>query len=120
MMIAPLGCLNSWSQTDYPVETDTISDNIVSIPVSYIRLANTKLIEHKYCDYIIATKDSVIALQNLQYEIADSLYRAQLVTSYQSVATLQRQVEKQNKKVKILTGSTIGCAGLFVLMLLIK
>lgn len=107
-----LSYLKGWSQTN--------DSTLVSIPVEYVRLANAKLIEHRYCNILMAQKDSIIGLQDLQYSIADSLYRVQLQKNYQSVVNLQKQVEKQKKKIKILTSTAAGCAGLFVLMLIVK
>lgn len=96
------------------------NDTIVNVRIDLIRKANVKLIEHKYCPNIIATKDSIIKLERLKYSTIDSLYKANYVNCYNNVRTLEKQVAKTKRRNKIL-GGTVGCSiAIVVLSLLLK
>ncbi len=120
-MMTLLYCLNGWCQNDIndsiPLRRD---NNKVLIDINYIRLANKKLIEHKYCNIIINNKDSIISLERNKYLIADSLYKIEYNKYYNNVKVLEKQLSKQRKRNRILSYSTIGGIAFSVLILLIK
>ena len=120
MMMMLLNSLRSWCQSDtihHPLR-GSITD--VTIDIGYIRQANDKLIEHKYCSSIINTKDSIIALHNDRFRIADSIYNAKLQYTYAVARKLEEDVEKANKRKKIWAGTAIGAVLAFFVVVLIK
>lgn len=112
-------CLNVWSQTDslHPLRG---ADTIVNVRIDLIRKANAKLIEHKYCHEIIATKDTIIDLERNKFAVMDSLYRANYINCYNNVKALEREVSKVKRRNKILGGTAIGSIAIVVLTLLVK
>lgn len=114
--------LRVWSQNDSlsnhrPLRGDSAT---VTVPLSLIKQANNKLIEHKYCPIIIANRDSIIRLERLKYDIADSLYNDKLQLMNKNIQELNNDIARSNKRAKIWAGSTIGILSLFVLYVLIK
>lgn len=114
--------LKVWSQNDRlpnhrPLRGDSAT---VTVPLSLIKQANNKLIEHKYCPIIIANKDSIIKLERFKYDIADSLYNDKLQLMNKNIQELNNDIARSNKRAKIWAGSTIGILSLFVLYVLIK
>lgn len=119
MIVVPLSCLKSWCQTN----TDSLPTGEKTkayIEVEYIRKANQKLIEHKYCPIIIAQKDTIISLEKIKYNTLDSLYKDKVYKQWAIQENLERDLAKQKTKVKILSGTTIGAVAAFLLTLIIK
>lgn len=119
MIVVPLSCLKSWCQTN----TDSLPTGEKTkayIEVEYIRKANQKLIEHKYCPSIIAQKDTIISLEKIKYNTLDSLYKDKVYKQWAVQENLERDLAKQKTKVKILSGTTIGAVAAFLLTLIIK
>lgn len=119
MIVMQLNCLKSWCQTN----TDVPSTGEITkayIEIDYIREANKKLIEHKYCPIIIAQKDTIINLEKIKYNILDSLYKDKLYRQSIIQQNIEQDLIKQEKRVKILSGTTVGAVAAFLLTLLIK
>lgn len=76
MTLLLLNCLKSWSQinNEYSLYGGlNIEDTtVVSIPISYIKKANVKLIERNYLIKINHEKDSIISMQNDYMAASDS------------------------------------------------
>lgn len=119
MIVLVWNCLNSWSQSSslHPLRGN---DTIVNVRIDLIRKANVKLIEHKYCPNIMATKDSIIKLERLKYFTIDSLYKANYVNCYNNVHALEKQVSKTKRRNKILGGTAVCSVAIVVLSLLLK
>lgn len=114
--------LKVWSQNDSlsnhrPLRGDSAT---VVVPLSFIKQANNKLIEHKYCPIIIANKDSIIKLERLKYNIADSLYNNKIQLMNKNIQELNNDIARSNKRAKIWAGGTLSILSLFVLYVLIK
>ena len=113
-MTVVLSCSTSWCQNN-----DTIppmggleqSDSIVSIPVSYLKLANGKMIELKYEKEInnklrnIVYNDSLI-IDGINYELDNCIKNKEI------------EVKKARKQRNIFIVSTIGAALVSLLILL--
>lgn len=119
MIVLLFGYLQSWCQNDsiYPLRGKS---HDVTINIDYIRKANIKLIEHKYCDTIINIKDDIIKDEQNKYLTLDSLYKVQYNKYIISNKDLNIKLEKSKKKNKTLSGITIGSVALTVLTLLVK
>ena len=114
--------LKVWSQNDSlpnhcPLRGDSVT---VTVPLSLIKQANNKLIEHKYCPIIIANKDSIIKLERLKYDIADSLYNEKIVLLNNNIQKLNNDINRKRKTIKVLSGTALGAVSLFLLTFLIK
>lgn len=114
--------LRVWSQNDSlsnhrPLRGDSAT---VTVPLSLIKQANNKLIEHKYCPIIIANKDSIIKLERFKYDIADSLYNDKLQLMNKNIQKLNNDIARSNKRAKIWAGGFLGTLSFFVLYVLIK
>lgn len=103
MIVLLLTYLNGWCWNDslHLLRGDSTK---VNIDIDLIRKANVKLIEHKHCSNIIATKDTIIALERLKYATMDSIYKVNYAICYDNVRLLERQVAKSKRKNKILGG----------------
>lgn len=112
-------CLNGWSQNDsiHPLRGN---DTVVTVRIDLIRKANIKLIEHRHCPEIIATKDTIINLERMKYTTMDSIYRAAYRDAYVRTQVLEKQIAKTKRRNKILGGTTIGSVAIVVLTLLLK
>lgn len=100
--------LKVWSQNDSlsnhcPLRGDSAT---VTVPLSLIKQANNKLIEHKYCPIIIANKDSIIRLERLKYDIADSLYNDKLQLMNKNIQELNKTI-KRDKVIIVSSGVTL-------------
>lgn len=115
-----LSCLKSWCQSNSPTGGQTDS---ITIPISYIRLANQKLIENKYNKQIIVQQDSLIALHKDKYhalQVETSILQTKLYDSYQTNKNLENSLQRSNNKCKFLGG--IAATGIiaFVVCALVK
>lgn len=90
MILLVLNCMSSYSKNDStcsPVEEIVFIDSCnVSVPISYIRLTNEKLIERKYLIEISNEKDSVI-----------DRYRLYSIEQRNIIEDIQRDVQKANE-----------------------
>lgn len=90
MILLVLNCMSSYSKNDstcLPVEEIVFIDSCnVSVPISYIRLTNEKLIERKYLIEISNEKDSVI-----------DRYRLYCIEQRNIIENIQRDVQKANE-----------------------
>ena len=121
-MIVVLNCSTSWCQNKSVkggVEPDILpstgveeqTDTIVSIPISFIKVANSKMIELKYEKEINAN------LREIIYN--DSLIIDELKYEVNNCADFTKQkVKKFKRQRNILIGTTIGAAALSLLLLL--
>ena len=114
--------LKVWSQNDSlsnhrPLRGDSAT---VTVTLSLIKQANNKLIEHKYCPIIIANKDSIIRLERLKYNIADSLYNDKIMLLNNNIQKLNNDINRKRKTIKVLSGTALGAVSLFLLTFLIK
>lgn len=116
-----LFCLKGWCQNDIDSIHPLRGNNTkVLIDISYIKLANKKLIEHKFCNNIINAKDSIIELERNKYIILDSLYKIEYNKCYNNVRLLEQRIEKQKRINKIISYSSAAGIAFSVLILLIK
>lgn len=116
-----LFCSKSWCQNNIDSASLYGGDSTkVLIDIDYIKLANKKLIEHKYCNVIINTKDSIIDLERKKYLIADSLYNVEYTKCYNNVKLLEQRIKKQRKINRIVSYSSAAGIAFSVLILLIK
>lgn len=124
MIVVVMNYLNGWCQNDnglHPLRGSKIVDTTtISIPIKYIKLANIKLIEHRYCDIIINEKDSIIDLERRKYYIADSLYKEKINYIYNVTENLERSLDKEKKRKRIWAGTAIGAVAAFFVTILIK
>lgn len=114
--------LKVWSQNDSlsnhrPLRGDSAT---VTVPLSLIKQANNKLIEHKYCPIIIANKDSIIKLERLKYDIADSLYNDKIQLMNKNIQELNNDINQKNKKVKIYATTAICAVVAFLITIVCK
>ena len=119
-MTVVLSCSTSWCQNKKhnSVEPDTLpstgvvteTDSIVSIPISFIKIANGKMVELKYEKEInsnlrqVVHNDSLI-IDGLNYELDNCLENK------------EREVKKIRKQRNIFIATTIGAALLSLLVL---
>ena len=116
-----LSCLKSWSQnSNYNI---SLTGDSIMVAISDLRIVNTKLITAKYNAERLAVKDSIINYQNQKYEalnvevksLQDKLHNTNVLNE-----TLKKDVEKVNKRNKILSGISGGAIAAFIVCLLIK
>ena len=116
-----LSCLKSWSQnSDYNI---SLTRDSIMVAISDLRIANIKLITAKYNAERLAVKDSIINYQNQKYDalnvevksLQDKLHNTNVLNK-----TLKKDVEKVNKRNKILSGISGGAIAAFIVCLLIK
>lgn len=114
--------LRVWSQNDSLSNHRPLRGDIatVTVPLSLIKQANNKLIEHKYCPIIIANKDSIINLERTKYSIADSLYNDKLQLMNKNIQELNNDIARSNKRAKIWAGTAISASALFLLFIFFK
>lgn len=115
-----MSCLRVYAQT-IPSTGEILQDDTtnVSIPISYIKLANQKLIERQYLIEINQYKDSII----LDYEDyikyqnkINSDYKKNLEEYYRINDDLNKRLEKR-RKTNLVLGSITG-ASVFIVILM--
>ena len=116
--IALLSCSTSWCQSKLEVN-DTISfkgdsvqtDSLVTIPISMIKIANSKMVELKYEKEINRDLRSIIAndslvIYGLSTELDNTLRESEI------------RIKKIKKERNIAVGVSAGVAALLLLLLL--
>ena len=120
MIVLLLSCSKSWSQNEY---TASLTGDSVMVAISDIKLANIKLIKAKYNEERLIVKDSIITLQVQRFDalmiettnLQDKLKRANTINK-----SLNRDVEKLNKRNKILSGVSCGAIAAFLVSIFLK
>ena len=115
MILLVLNCMSSYSKNDstcLPVEEIVFIDSCnVSVPISYIRLTNEKLIERKYLIKISDEKDSVIDMYRLysieQRDIIEDIQR-DIQKANEINNKLQTKLNKEKQKIIIISSVTGG------------
>lgn len=119
MIVVLLSCLKSYAQT-IPSTGEQNKDSIeVIIPISYIKLANQKLLERKYLIEINAQKDSIINDYKNYIEVYEEInkeYQAK-IDEYNNVnKNLSNSLQKQ-KKTSLVLGTVAGASVLTIVLL---
>ena len=119
MIVVLLSCLKSYAQT-IPSTGEQNKDSIeVIIPISYIKLANQKLLERKYLIEIDAQKDSIINdYKNYikVYEEINKEYQTK-IDEYNNInKNLSKSLQKQ-KKTSLVLGTVAGASILTIVLL---
>ena len=119
MIVVLLSCLKSYAQT-IPSTGEQNKDSIeVIIPISYIKLANQKLLERKYLIEINAQKDSIINdYKNYikVYEEINKEYQTK-IDEYNNInKNLSKSLQKQ-KKTSLVLGTVAGASILTIVLL---
>ena len=119
MIVVLLNCLKSYAQT-IPSTGEQNKDSIeVIIPISYIKLANQKLLERKYLIEINAQKDSIINdYKNYikVYEEINKEYQTK-IDEYNNInKNLSKSLQKQ-KKTSLVLGTVAGASILTIVLL---
>ena len=116
-----LSCLKSWSQNNN-YNTFLTGDSTM-VAIADLRIANIKLITAKYNAEKIIVKDSIINLQGKQYDLlnieVDNLQN-KIHTLNNLNKSLNEDIDKLNKRNKILSGISGGAIAAFIVCLLIK
>lgn len=128
MILLSLISFSSWCQrinNDFPLRGINHSDTTeyAKVPVSYIKKANVKLLERKYLLKINNEKDSVIQYYT-SYVNNQNIIIIELNKNYIDVQnlnkTIQKDLDKQKNKTKVLTYTTVGAITVIVLTILLK
>lgn len=116
-----LNCSSGWCQAaNFPTGGENDS---VYISINYIKLANEKLIEYYNGKKIISIQDSIINLQTTKYaelEAEVSVLQTKVCDSNEVNAKLNERMDKQNRKLKFLSGTALASALAFVVCLFLK
>ena len=128
MILLSLISFSSWCQrinNDLPLRGINHNDTTeyAKVPVSYIKKANVKLLERKYLLKINNEKDSVIQYYT-SYVNNQNIIITELNKNYIDVQnlnkTIQKDLDKQKNKTKVLTYTTVGAITVIVLTILLK
>lgn len=128
MILLSLISFSSWCQrinNDFPLRGINHNDTTeyAKVPVSYIKKANVKLLERKYLLKINNEKDSVIQYYT-SYVNNQNIIITELNKNYIDVQnlnkTIQKDLDKQKSKTKVLTYTTVGAITVIVLTILLK
>ena len=120
-------CFNGLLQAQtisLPLQGSNLEDSIkVELPISLIKKANERLIERKYLISIYYEQDSIIQFQNSyidnQSDIINTMQN-RIVTNNQINEDLNKALDKQKKKNKIITYGAIGVVTGLLIGILIK
>lgn len=119
MILLSLISFSSWCQRINHSDTTEYA----KVPVSYIKKANVKLLERKYLLKINNEKDSVIQYYT-SYVNNQNIIITELNKNYIDVQnlnkTIQKDLDKQKNKTKVLTYTTVGAITVIVLTILLK
>lgn len=128
MIVLLLSCLNSYAQnlndslpsTGKVLQSDTAK---VAIPAILIKQANAKMIERKYLLIINSEQDSIIELnrkyiaeqQKIIEDFQNRVYQNTIINE-----SINKDLERQKKRNKILGGCAAGATIAFIVSLIIK
>lgn len=120
-------CFNGLLQAQtisLPLQGSNLEDSIkVELPISLIKKANERLIERKYLISIYYEQDSIIQFQNSyianQSNIINTM-QERIVINNQINEDLNKALDKQKKKNKIITYGAVGVVAGLLIGVLIK
>lgn len=112
-----LGNLKSYAQvndeTSLRGRKQEQDSSVVTVPISYIKLANAKMIERLYLKEICNQQDTIIKLKDKyikeQQTIINS-FQERIIASEELNQRLYKSIDKQRKKKRILLGTTFGAS----------
>lgn len=120
-------CFNGLLQAQtisLPLQGSNLEDSIkVELPISLIKKANERLIERKYLISIYYEQDSIIQFQNsyiANQSIIINDMKNRIVINNKINEDLNKALDKQKKKNKIITYSTVGVVTGLLIGILIK
>lgn len=120
-------CFNGLLQAQtisLPLQGSDLEDSIkVELPISLIKKANERLIERKYLISIYYEQDSIIQFQNSyianQSNIINTM-QERIIINNQINEDLNKALDKQKKKNKIITYGAAGVVAGLLIGVLIK
>lgn len=120
-----LSCLNVWSQTSSPISPSTGKqpDSLVTIPISFIREANAKLIEYNALKDINKEQETIIDLSNQlikEQKTIISDFQSKVLSLNNANTSLNKQLKKERKVGNVFKSISIGTAIAAVLSFVIK
>lgn len=118
----------SWCQSEidnivHPPRGVNTTDTVVSVPISMIKVANSKIIKSKLYKDIIEEQDSIINLQKLKYNTISNevkILQYNLDNTNRVNDNLNKSVERIKRNNRYLVGGGAVCAIAFVVCLLVK
>ena len=120
-------CFNGLLQArtiSLPLQGSNLEDSIkVELPISLIKKANERLIERKYLISIYYEQDSIIQFQNsyiANQSIIINDMQNRIITNNQINEDLNKALDKQKKKNKIITYGAVGVVAGLLIGVLIK
>ena len=120
-------CFNGLLQAQtisLPLQGSDLEDSIkVELPISLIKKANERLIERKYLISIYYEQDSIIQFQNsyiANQSIIINDMQNRIITNNQINEDLNKALDKQKKKNKIITYGAVGVVAGLLIGVLIK
>ena len=127
LILQVLICFNGLLQAQtisLPLQGSNLEDSIkVELPISLIKKANERLIERKYLISIYYEQDSIIQFQNSyianQSNIINTM-QERIAINNQINEDLNKALDKQKKKNKIITYSAVGVVAGLLIGVLIK
>ena len=127
LILQVLICFNGLLQAQtisLPLQGSNLEDSIkVELPISLIKKANERLIERKYLISIYYEQDSIIQFQNSyianQSNIINTM-QERIVINNQINEDLNKALDKQKKKNKIITYGAVGVVAGLLIGILIK
>jgi hypothetical protein len=127
LILQVLICFNGLLQAQtisLPLQGSNLEDSIkVELPISLIKKANERLIERKYLISIYYEQDSIIQFQNSyianQSNIINTM-QERIVINNQINEDLNKALDKQKKKNKIITYGAVGVVAGLLIGVLIK
>ena len=99
------------------------TDTVVSVPISMIKVANSKIIKSKLYKDIIEEQDSIISLQKLKYNTINNeikILQYNLDNTNKVNDNLNKSIERIKRNNRYLVGGGAVCAIAFVVCLLVK
>ena len=127
LILQVLICFNGLLQAQtisLPLKGSNLEDSIkVELPISLIKKANERLIERKYLISIYYEQDSIIQFQNsyiANQSIIINDMKNRIVINNKINEDLNKALDKQKKKNKIITYSTVGVVTGLLIGILIK
>lgn len=125
MIVLLLSYSNSWCQTNKDVSSSTGKQDtsVVTVPVSFIKDANAKLIERLALLKITAHQDSIINLNRLYKAEQESIikgFQGKVHNLNEANVKLVNQVQTERKRNVIYKGVTAGTIVVAILSFILK